>query len=84
MKKLRLPFEICLLAILFAVACSLSVFTCAVALIWMTLGVMSIGHRPLASFPTMGLGSQWRRGYRAACLWFYHLARWPWHVQPSL
>ena len=82
--RTRSKLEICLPLALFVVACLLSFPTLLIAFAWMTVGVMSVGHRPLESFPTDGIRPEWLRGYRGACLWFYHIAWWPWYMQSSL
>jgi hypothetical protein len=82
--KRRSVFEICLPVGLFVGACALSLPTLIIAVAWMTVGVVSLGHRPLESFPTDGMRREWLRGYRGACLWFYHLAWWPWYMRSPL
>ncbi|SOE74573.1 hypothetical protein SAMN05446635_5352 [Burkholderia sp. OK233] len=82
--KPRSAFEICLPLALFIVACALSFPTLLIAFAWMTIGVVSLGHRTFESFPTDGIRREWRRGYRGACLWFYHLAWWPWYMRSPL
>jgi len=83
MKK-RSTLEICLPLALFVGACALSLPTLLIAIAWMTIGVISLGHRSLESFPTDGIRREWLRGYRGACLTFYHLAWWPWYMRTSL
>jgi len=83
MKK-RSALEICLPLALFVAACTLSLPTLLIAIAWMTIGVISLGHRTLESFPTDGVRREWLRGYRGACLMFYHLAWWPRYMQTSL
>ena len=82
--RTRSTLEICLPLALFAVACLLSLPTLLIAFAWMTVGVMSLGHRSLESFPTDGIRPEWLTGYRGACLWFYHIAWWPWYMRSSL
>lgn len=74
MMKTRSALEICLPLALFIAACALSLPTLMIAVVWMTIGVISLGHRTLESFPTDGIRREWLRGYRRACLLFYHLA----------
>jgi hypothetical protein len=82
--KTRSPLTICLPFAIFVAACALSLPTLVIAIVWMTVGVMALGHRGLESFPTTGIHRKWLRGYRAACLWFYHLAWWPWYMRSSI
>jgi hypothetical protein len=82
--KARSPFSICWPLALFIVACLLSLPTFVIAVVWMTIGVIALGHRPLESFPPTGVHRKWLRGYRAACVWFYHLAWWPWYMRSSI
>jgi hypothetical protein len=82
--KTRLALEICLPLALFVAACALSLPTLLIAVAWMTIGVISLGHRALESFPTDGIRREWLRGYRGACLLFYHLAWWPWYMRSPL
>jgi hypothetical protein len=77
-------FELSLPLALFAAACALSFPTLVIAFAWMTIGVMSLGYRTLESFPTDGIRREWLSGYRAACLWFYHLAWWPRYMRSPL
>ncbi|SAL41355.1 hypothetical protein AWB69_04169 [Caballeronia udeis] len=58
--------------------------TLLIAIAWMTIGVISVGHRTLETFPTDGIRREWLRGYRGACLLFYHLAWWPWYMRTLL
>src|SRR5229473_2898206 len=83
MKK-RSALEICLPLALFVAACASSLPTLLIAIAWMTIGVISLGHRTLESFPTDGIRREWLRGYRGACLMFYHLAWWPWYMRTPL
>jgi hypothetical protein len=80
----RSLFSICLPFGVFITACALSRFTLIVAVLWMTIGVISLGHRPLESFPSAGISRKWLRGYRSALVWFYHLAWWPWYMRASM
>ena len=72
--KTRSALEICLPLALFIAACALSLPTLLIAIAWMTIGVISLGHRTLERFPADGIRREWLRGYREACLLFYHLA----------
>jgi hypothetical protein len=83
MKK-HSALEICLPLALFVAACALSLPTLLIAIVWMTIGVISLGYRPLESFPADGISRKWLRGYRGACLMFYHLAWWPWYMRTPL
>jgi len=83
MKKLS-TLNILLPLVLFIAACALSLPTLLIALIWITIGVVSLGHRSLESFPRNGVRREWLKGYRGACLWFYHLAWWPWYMRAHL
>ena len=82
--KNRSPIILCLPLALFIAACLLSLPTFVVAVVWMTIGVMALGHRSLESFPSTGIRRKWLRGYRAEFVWFYHLARWPWYMRSSI
>lgn len=82
--KTRSPLTVCLPLALFVAACLLSLPTFVLAAVWMTIGVMALGHRTLESFPSTGIHWKWRRGYRAAIVWFYHLALWPWHMRSAI
>jgi hypothetical protein len=82
--KTRSSLEICLPLILCVVACLVSLPTLILSLIWLTLGACSIGHRSLEEFPADGIPRQWLRGPRSICLWFYHLAWWPWYMRFEL
>lgn len=82
--KTRSPLEFCLPLALFIAACALSLPTLIIAVVWMTIGVISLGHRTVEGFPTDGIRREWRRGYRGACLLFYHLAWWPWYMRTPL
>ncbi len=82
--KTRSALEICFPLALFVAACALSLPTLLIAVAWMTIGVISLGHRALESFPTDGIRRKWLRGYRGACLMFYHLAWWPWYMRAPL
>ncbi|MFM0003727.1 MULTISPECIES: hypothetical protein [Paraburkholderia] len=82
--RTRSALEICLPLALFVAACALSLPTLVIAFVWMTIGVVSLGHRTLDSFPTDGVPREWHKGYRGACLWFYHLTWWPWYMRSPL
>ncbi|MCX4152945.1 MULTISPECIES: hypothetical protein [Paraburkholderia] len=82
--KTRSPLTICLPLAIFVTACVLSLPTLVIAVVWMTIGVMALGHRSLESFPVTGINRRWLRGYRGACLWFWHLAWWPWYMRSSI
>jgi ABC-type dipeptide/oligopeptide/nickel transport system permease component len=69
---------------LFIAACFLSLPTFVIAVVWITIGVMALGHRTLESFPSTGIRREWLRGYRAALVWFYHLAGWPWYMRSPI
>jgi hypothetical protein len=82
--KQRSSLELCLPFVVFAAACALSVTTLVIAIVWLTLGVCSIGHRSLESFPAEGIPKSWLYGDRRVGLWFYHLARWPVYMKTEL
>jgi ABC-type dipeptide/oligopeptide/nickel transport system permease component len=82
--KTRSPLILCLPLALFLAACLLSLPTFVVAVVWMTIGVMALGHRTFESFPSNGIRREWLRGYRAAFVWFYHLAWWPRYTRSSI
>jgi hypothetical protein len=82
--KQRSSFEICLPLAVFAAACALSTTTCVIAILWMTVGVCSIGYRSLDEFPIDGISARWHAGFGRPCLWFYHLAWWPWYLRAEL
>ncbi|GJH29955.1 hypothetical protein [Caballeronia novacaledonica] len=74
--KSRTGFEICLPILLFGAACVLSVSTLILAIVWMLIGIICLGHREFKSFPIDGFDFKWRSGTRSAILWFYHIAWW--------
>jgi hypothetical protein len=82
--KARSPLTICLPLAVFVAACVLSLPTLVIAVVWMTMGVMTLGYRSFSSFPSTDIREEWRRGYRAAFVWFYHLAWWPWYMRSSI
>ncbi|WP_321889658.1 hypothetical protein [Paraburkholderia bannensis] len=82
--KIRSPVEICAPSDIFALACVLSIPTCIIAVIWMTVGVCCLGYRSLDQFPAAGIPRRWRYGIRGALLHFWHLAWWPWYVRDEL
>ncbi|MFM0250676.1 hypothetical protein [Paraburkholderia sediminicola] len=82
--KTRSPLSICLPLAIFIAACVLSLPTLVIAVVWMTVGVMALGHRSFDSFPTTGIRREWLRGYRGGCLWFCRLAWWPWYMRSSI
>jgi hypothetical protein len=82
--KQRSSLEICLPLAVFVTACALSIPTFVIAMVWLTAGVCSIGHRPFHAFPTEGIPRRWLNGPRRGCVWFYHLACWPWYVRHDL
>jgi hypothetical protein len=82
--KNRSPLTVCLPLALFIAACFLSLPTFVIAVVWITIGVMALGHRTLESFPSTGIRREWLRGYRAALVWFYHLAGWPWYMRSPI
>jgi hypothetical protein len=53
--KTRSALEICLPLDLFVAACALSLPTLLIAISWMTIGVISLGHHALESFPRDGI-----------------------------
>jgi hypothetical protein len=75
----RTPFDIWLPIAAFALLCLSSIPGAIFALAWMTVGVMAVGHHGLARFPSVYPDSRWRTGYQCACVWFYHIAWWPWY-----
>ncbi|WP_321845231.1 hypothetical protein [Paraburkholderia bannensis] len=82
--KTRSPLQLCAPMVIFALACSLSIATCVLACVWMTIGVCCLGYRRLDDFPADGIPRAWRQGLRGACLHFYHLAWWPWYMRNEL
>jgi len=82
--KQRSLFELCLPLAVFAAACALSVTTLVIALVWLTLGVCSIGYRRPDEFPVDGIPRQWLHDSRSACVWFYRIAWWPRYVRNEL
>lgn len=82
--KTRSSFEICLPLVLCIAACLASTPTRIICLVWLTLGAISIGHRPFAQLPTDGISRKWLRGPRRVCLRIYHLAWWPWYMRAEL
>lgn len=81
--KTRSKLSLCTPLALFIAASLLSLSTFVIAIVWMTIGVIALGHRSFESFPSNGIGWRWLRGYRAAIVWFDHLARWPWYMRSS-
>jgi hypothetical protein len=82
--KQRSSFELGLPLAVFAAGCALSVCTLVIALAWMTIGVCAVGHRSLEDFPADRISRRWLEGLRRPCLWFYHLAWWPWYMRSDL
>lgn len=82
--KPRSGVEMCLPAIVLGAACLLSLPTLVLALLWLLIGAVRIGHLDLKSFPTDGVPRRWQAGPRASFLWFYHLAWWPWQMRVEL
>ncbi|NPT42818.1 hypothetical protein GNZ12_16170 [Paraburkholderia sp. 1N] len=82
--KTRSPLILCLPLALFFAACLLSLSTFVIAVVWMAIGVMALGHRTFESFPSTGIRQEWLRGYRSAFVWFYHLAWWPWYMRSPI
>lgn len=82
--RTRSRLYICLPLAVFVVLCSLGVPGMAVALAWMTVGMIAIGHRAFDSFPEVAPDARWRTGYRVAVVHFYHIAWWPWYKRFSL
>ena len=80
----RARFDVCLPAALFIVLCITSLPGLVVALSWMTVGMMTIGHRGLDSFPRIAPSIKWRSGYRSGCVWFYHIAWWPRYIRHEM
>jgi hypothetical protein len=80
----RNRLDVCLPAALFIVLCVTSLPGLVIALSWMTVGMMAIGHRGLESFPQVAPAVDWRSGYRSGCVWFYHIAWWPWYVRHEM
>ena len=82
--RTRSSFEICAPLGIFALACVLSFPTRILAIGWMTLGACCLGYRTIGDFPADGIPRRWLRGVRGACLFFYHLAWWPWYMRREL
>lgn len=82
--KTRSPLEICFPLGIFALACASSLPTCIVAIAWMSVGVCCLGYRSLEDFPMEAIPRRWRYGRRGACVYFYHLAWWPWYMRHEL
>lgn len=80
MRAQRSSWQIWLPAYIYLGANILSWQTSVISLVWIFIGVLLLGHRPLRRFPGMGLGPEWMHGIRAHVLWFYHVAWWPWYV----
>ena len=62
----RSTVELCLPAVLLSAALACSFPTRVFAAVWVTVGVVSVGHRELNSFPTVGIDARWQKG--GACL----------------
>ena len=54
------------------------------ALLWLFVGALRIGHRDLENFPTDGVPRRWRTGARGWILWIYHIAWWPWYMRVEI
>lgn len=82
--KSRSGIEISLPAAILGTACLISLPTLVLALLWLFVGAVCIGHRDLESFPTDGVPSRWRTGARGWILWIYHIAWWPWYMRAEI
>lgn len=82
--KNRSPVEICAPLCVFALACLLSTPTAVIAIIWMSAGVCCLGYRALTDFRDERIPRAWHCGMRGACVYFYHLAWWPWYMRHEL
>ncbi|MGF6636492.1 hypothetical protein [Paraburkholderia sp. MM6662-R1] len=82
--KTRSPLEICLPLVILIVASLASLPTFIISVIWLTIGICSVGYRSLGELPDAGIPRQWLHGPRSAVLWFYHLAWWPWYMRFEL
>lgn len=82
--KARSGFEISLPAILLGAACLLSIPTLVLAVVWIFIGMVCLGHRELNQFPADGVPRHWQRGARSWLLWCYHIAWWPWYMRADL
>lgn len=82
--KSRSGVEICLPSIILGTACLASLPTLALALLWLFVGAVSVGHRDLESFPNDRVSCRWRTGARGWILWIYHIAWWPWYMRVEI
>jgi hypothetical protein len=82
--KARSGFEISLPAILLGAACLISIPTLILAVLWIFIGVVCLGHRELKHFPADRVPRHWQRGARSWLLWCYHIAWWPWYMRADL
>jgi hypothetical protein len=79
--KPRSGVEICLPAVLIALALLLSLSTRVLAVLWLFAGAVCVGHRHLDTFPNEDVPRRWRTGARGVILWVYHFAWWPWYMR---
>jgi hypothetical protein len=82
--KRRSSFEICLPAATFALAAIASLPVFIFSLVWLMIGLCSIGYLTLNDLPMAGIARKWRRGPLSVVLWIYHLSWWPWHMRVEL
>jgi hypothetical protein len=82
--KTRSSLEICLPLVIGVALCLASLPTLVLTLIWLTIGVCSLGHLTLEQMPANGIPWQWFRGPRSVVLWIFHLAWWPWYMRFEL
>jgi hypothetical protein len=82
--KARSGLEISLPAMLLGAACLLSIPTLIVAVLWIFIGVVCLGHRELKQFPVDRVPRHWQHGARSWLLWCYHIAWWPWYMRADL
>lgn len=76
--------ELCLPLIVFAVFCAASIPTLIVALCWMMIGLIAIGHRSFESYRVIVREREWKNGYRAVIVGSYHIACWPTYTRKDL
>ncbi|HKR41707.1 MAG TPA: hypothetical protein VJU59_18880 [Paraburkholderia sp.] len=82
--KSRSGFEICLPTLIVCAACFASRLTFGLAIIWMSIAVVCLGHRDIEEFPVNGVPVQWRKGFRRLLLLIFHLAWWPWYMRADI
>jgi hypothetical protein len=82
--KSRSGAEICLPAVLIALALLVSLPTRILAVLWLFAGAVCVGHRELNTFPNEGVPLKWRTGTRAWLLWLYHFIWWPWYMRSEI